>query len=158
MSAKLIFVVGAAAAAIGCAVLAGLIVAVVGLSARVPEATLVTVTAESAAAVFGGVIALSGIAASLFFKASEPTTPDNPVISPAGRRSDPGGAHDAGSDRSRQDGELRAAVEARALLLKAARTELREQAGSGQPARGRRRYNPAGKAKLTRWGSGAGAL
>lgn len=129
MSAKLIFVVVAMAAAIGCAVLAGLIVAVVCLSARLPEATLVTVTAESAAAAFGGVIALSGIAASLFFKVSEPATPDDPTISPAGGRGEADGAHNAGSDRSREDGELRAAVEARALFLRAARAELREQSG-----------------------------
>ncbi len=129
MSAKLIFVVVALAAAVGCAVLTGLIVAVVCLSARLPEATLVTVTAESSAAAFGGVIALAGIAASLFFKISEPATPDDPAIPSAGERSEAAGAPDAGSDRSRKDGELRAAVEARALFLKAARAELREQSG-----------------------------
>jgi hypothetical protein len=67
VSAKLIFFVVAATAAIGSAVLAGLIVAVVGLSARLPTATLITLIAGTAAAAFGGVIALAGMAASLFF-------------------------------------------------------------------------------------------
>ncbi len=131
MSAKLIFVVVAATAAIGSAVLAGLIVTVVGLSARMPDETLVTLTAETAAAVFGGVIALSGIAASLFFKSPEPAAPGNPATSLAGRRGEADNAHPTGPDRSCEDaacdGELRAAMEARALVLEAARAEQRER-------------------------------
>ena len=132
MSAKLIFVVVAAAAAIGSAVLAGLIVALVGLFARTPDETVVTLTADTAATVFGGVIALSGIAASLFFKAPEPAALDDQATSLGRQRSKADTAYATGSDRSCEntacDGELRAAVEARALVLKAARAEQHERA------------------------------
>lgn len=104
--------------------------------APMPYETVATSTAETAAAVFGGVIALSGIAASLFFKAPEPSAPSNPATSLAERRREAGTAQVTGPDRScgnaASDGELRAAVEARALVLDAARAELRERASRGE--------------------------
>jgi hypothetical protein len=131
MSARLIFVVAAAAAAIGAAVVAGLIVAVVGLSAKMPIATLITTTAEAAVAVFGGVIALSGIAAALFFKAPAPTTQGmgNPAVSRAGRDSKDGCALPRSGVAC--DSELRAAVKARAMALEATRAH----AGAPRAAR-----------------------
>jgi hypothetical protein len=132
VSARLIFFIMAAAAAIGSAVLAGLIVAVVGLSAQVPTATLITLIAGTAAVPFGGVIALAGMAASLFFTAPEPAAPNDTAISLPGRAGDACSAHDAEIDQFREDvahdGEIRAALEARALVLEAARTESRERA------------------------------
>jgi hypothetical protein len=113
MSARLIFIVAAAAAAIGAAVVAGLIVAVAGLSAKMPTATLITITAESAAAVFGGVIALSGIAAALFFKTPAPTAPD--TGNPAAPRAERNGKGGRALPRSGAacDSELRVAVKVR---------------------------------------------
>ena len=77
MRAKLVFFAAAAAAAIGSAALAGLIVAVVGLCAHLPAATLITLIAGTAAATFTGVVALESIAASLFFNTPEPPPPNN---------------------------------------------------------------------------------
>lgn len=73
MRAKLIFFAVAAAAAIGSAALAGLIVAVAGLSTHLPAATLITLIAGAGAATFAGVVALASMAASLFF-----STPERP--------------------------------------------------------------------------------
>jgi hypothetical protein len=72
VSARFVFLAGAVVAAIVFAMLAGFIIAVAGLSAEMPTAALVTLTAETAAAVFSGVIALSGTAATLFFNTPEP--------------------------------------------------------------------------------------
>jgi len=113
---KLIFFAGAVAAAIVSAVLVGLIVAVVGLSAQMSAAALVTLIAEAAAAVFGGVIALSGMAASLFFCTAEPGA----VPALPGHHDMAGRAHLGGLGECRDyalgDGELRAALRARAEL------------------------------------------
>jgi hypothetical protein len=149
MSAKIIFVVVAAAVAIGSAVVVGLIAAVVGLAAKMPTPALVTITTEAAAAAFGGVIALAGIGAGLFFKASAPVAhadTDKPDTA-AGRDDGSGSAAPRpGSSRSgaASDSELRAAVEAHALILKAPPAELHKRPGSamrdcaadGQPREG----------------------
>jgi hypothetical protein len=77
---------------------AGLIVAVAGLSAQMPAPALVTSTAEAATAVFGGVIALSGTAATLFFNTAEASArllapravwPGPDLMWPAGYRTGP---------------------------------------------------------------------
>jgi hypothetical protein len=74
VSARFVFLTGAIVAAIASAMLAGFIIAVAGLSAAMPTAALLTLTAETAVAVFSGVIALSGTAAALFFNTAEPGT------------------------------------------------------------------------------------
>jgi hypothetical protein len=131
MSARLIFVVAAAAAAIGAAVVAGLIVAVVGLSAKMPTATLITITAEAAAAIFGSVIALSGITAALFFKPPAPPAPNmgNSAASRAGRDGK-GGRALPRSDAACDSG-LRAALKARAMVLEATHAHATELINSG---------------------------
>jgi hypothetical protein len=146
VSPRLIFVVVATVAATGSAVLAGIIVAVVGLSARMPTATLITSSAGSATAVFGGVIALAGLAASLLFNAPGPDGRKHPATSLGRQRSKADPALVAGPGRSFEyavcDGELRAAVEARALFLEAARAERHERADRGEirPYQGRDRH------------------
>jgi hypothetical protein len=151
VSAKLIFIVAAATAAIGSAVLAGLIVAAAGLCVGMPDETLVTLTTDTAAAVFGGVIALSGIAASLFFKSPDAAARDKPATPPAGQGGEAGSIHAARPHRSVEDAaddrELRAAVEARALALEAARAELHEQARCGKSRQHGRGTKPAQQGK-----------
>ena len=93
---------------------------------------LVTITSESAAAAFGGVIALSGIAASLFFKASAPVATED-----AGKPTTP--AAWAGPVRSGCCSELRAAVEAYAAVLEAPHAEWRGSVMRGRAAGGQRR-------------------
>jgi hypothetical protein len=120
--AKLIFVVVAAVVAIGSAFLAGIITALAGLSAKAPTATLITLTTGSAAAAFGGVIALSGMAASILFNAPERACQKPSVISTAKRRRASSSIHATGRDQVREDAvgdeDLRAALEARALISK----------------------------------------
>ena len=125
MSAKLIFVVVAAAAAIGSALAAGLIAAVICLSAKMPAATLLTITAEAAAAASGGVIALSGIAAALFFKDPASAGPD-----PAGPRAPRDGGDGSTLSSADQaglgaacDSELRAAVRARSIIVEGSQAD-----------------------------------
>jgi hypothetical protein len=124
---KLVFFAGAVAAAIVSAVLAGLIVAVVGLSARMPAAALVTLIAEAAAAAFGGVIALSGMAASLFFCTAEPGA----VPALPGHHDMAGLAHLGGLGERRDyalgDGELRSALRACAELGRQTRSRRARQ-------------------------------
>jgi hypothetical protein len=116
VSARLVFLAGAAAAAIISAMLAGLIIAVAGLSAHMPTAALVTLIAEAAAAVFGSVIALSGTAATLFFDNAEVGA----LPAPPGHLDAVGWARLGGRDWCRDytigDSELRAALRARAEL------------------------------------------
>lgn len=122
MSAKLIFVVAATVVAIGSAILAGIITALVGLSAKAPTATLITLTTGSAAAAFGGVIALSGMAASVLFNAPEPAG-QKPFAISATKRRRAGSINNAKRDQAcgdaASDEELRAALEARALIFQA---------------------------------------
>ena len=77
MSAKLIFFIVAAAIAIGSAVLAGLTVAVIGLSIKMPAAGLITLTAGAATATFAAAVALASMAANLFFNTPEPPSTDH---------------------------------------------------------------------------------
>ena len=124
MPARIIFIITTVAAAFGCAIAAGLITAVIGLSAKMPPADLITAAAGTAAAVFGGVIALSGIAAGLFFT-TPPTDRGNLADPPAGQPvtgSKPPAVPGPGTSR---DQELRAAVRASTLLPGAAQAGRR---------------------------------
>jgi hypothetical protein len=157
MPAKITFVIVTAVAAIGSAVAAGFLAAVVGLAVKMPTATLVTITTESAAAAFGGVIALSGIAAGLFFKTSALVTapaadkPTTPAGRDSGSRRGSGGAL-PGPDRSgaAADGELRAAVEAYAVVLEAPHAQWRGSVMRGRAAGGQRRKGLADRLRVRR--------
>jgi hypothetical protein len=135
VSARLIFITVAAATAIGSAVVAGLIAAIVCLAAKIPPPTLITLALESAAAVFGGVIALAGVAAALFFTAPGPTERVKPRSPRARQCGETSKAHVVGSSWSgqsaRSDRELRAAVKARALVLGTARSEANQEGTDG---------------------------
>jgi hypothetical protein len=143
MPARFVFLAATAAAAISSAALAGLAAAAAGLCAGMPGETIITLTADTAAAVFGGVIALFGIAASLFFSSPETASQDN-LVPPLVRRHSavsstrPSGMpHFPGSIPG--DSRLRAALEARALALRPVGTERQEQARPGmsrQPGHG----------------------
>jgi hypothetical protein len=82
MLARVIFFIVVAASATGSASIAGLVVGVACLSAHVPAATLITLTAATATATFGAVIALSAMAASLFFSTPKPPSPGGPAPTP----------------------------------------------------------------------------
>jgi hypothetical protein len=71
-----------AVAAIGSAAIAGLVVAVACMSARVPAATTITLTFGAATATFGAVVALAALAASLFFGIPEGLPPGGPASAP----------------------------------------------------------------------------
>jgi predicted lipid-binding transport protein (Tim44 family) len=86
MLARLIFFLAAAIATAGSAALAGLLAAVIGLALRVPAATFVTMVAGAGATACGTVIALSSMAASLFFSPHRPPTPDDSTASPSSPR------------------------------------------------------------------------
>jgi hypothetical protein len=122
MPAKIIFLFGAATAAIGSAVVAGLIAAVVSLAVKMPTAPLVTITTEAVIATFGGVIALAGIGADLFFEGPAPAViPDAyKPTTPAGPDSESGSVllgFGSGRSAAASDKELRAAIEAHALVF-----------------------------------------
>lgn len=75
MSTKLIFFIVAAAVTIGSAVLAGLTVAVIGLSVKMPAASLITLIAGAATGTFAAAVTLASMAANLFFNAPGPPAP-----------------------------------------------------------------------------------
>jgi hypothetical protein len=82
VTVKVVFFTVAASAAVGSAVLAGLTVAVIGLSVRMPAATLIALASGAATATFGAVVALAGTAASLFFSTPQVPAPADPGAPP----------------------------------------------------------------------------
>jgi hypothetical protein len=78
LPARLVYLAATAAGAISTAVLAGLIVVIIGICTKMPTDAVITLTADTAAAVLGAVIALSALAATLFLQAPEALRRDNP--------------------------------------------------------------------------------
>ena len=101
----------------------------VGLCAGMGGEAAVTLAVDTAAAVFGGVIALAGIAASLFLDAPDTAGQDGPAIQPARQQGDLRAIGAPGLPSTSANSRLRAAVKARALILQAAR------AGAHDPGR-----------------------
>lgn len=66
MPAKIVFLVATVAGAVSSAFLAGVIVVIVGICTSMPTDALITLAADTTAAVFGGVVALAALTASLF--------------------------------------------------------------------------------------------
>jgi hypothetical protein len=77
--ARILFFLTAASATITAAVLAGLLTAVIGMSAHLPAATLITLIAGAVTAAGGAAIALTSMAASLFFSPPTPHSPSPPT-------------------------------------------------------------------------------
>ena len=82
MTAKVVFFIVSAVTAVGSAALAGLAVAVIGLSVRMPTATLIALASGAATATFGAVVALAGTAANLFFSTAKAHTSADPAAPP----------------------------------------------------------------------------